>query len=150
MSTTLNSILVDVELGECRVVKDYNNNNNTFTLYTLKFIFDNEIHIFTSRYSKLYEIDKLLSNNLKFKESFKNNKLPKFPSKNYLTNYRKPENYKKRANELLNYFKILISSQLILKNELFQNCIKLPNNIKIKLNKVKSIHNYKSLKFTNG
>eukprot|EP01084_Bolivina_argentea_P066020 120336_1 len=117
---------VSVELDGCNVVTEYCTN---YTTYTFIFTISGRKHNFTSRYSVLRTLHETLSNNQDFQKAFDND-IPKFPSKNWIKNYSKPNNYKTRAKKLLNYFKTLISKPLILKNEIFQNGIELTTDLK--------------------
>ena len=85
--------IIDVALSESKVIKI---NEKLVRIYTFNFIFGDEIHIFSERYSKLYKLNELLLKDLKFKKLFKN-KLPKFPSKNIIKNYTQKKNYQHRA-----------------------------------------------------
>eukprot|EP01084_Bolivina_argentea_P085692 154896_1 len=118
--------IVDVEFIACAVVKV---NKKSFINYNFKFTIGDETHYLTSRYSSLRAIhDSYKKDNL-FQKAFNGN-IPKFPSKRLFTDYTKPKNYQKRAKELENYFKLLISNSLILNNSFFQNSIKLNHELK--------------------
>eukprot|EP01084_Bolivina_argentea_P082584 149520_1 len=122
MSTSDIQWAVHVDLGPCRVVKD---EKGRFTTFTFKFRIGQENHEFTSRYSKLYKFHESLSKNEVFQKAF-NYDPPKFPPKSWMTDFTKPKNYKKRAKKLLDYFEILVSKPLVLRDKLFQKGIHLP------------------------
>eukprot|EP01084_Bolivina_argentea_P100295 180117_1 len=116
---------VRVELGPCRVVRD---EKGKFTTYTLNFRIGEETHSFTSRYAKLYKFHESLLKNEEFQKSFAYNP-PDFPPKAWFTDFTKPKHYRKRANKILKYFKILTSKPSILRNKQFQKGIDLPQSL---------------------
>ena len=94
----------------------------------MNFRIGEETHSFTSRYAKLYKFHESLLKNEDFQKSFSYNP-PDFPPKSWFTDFTKPKNYKKRANKILKYFRILTSRPSILRNKQFQKGIDLPPNL---------------------
>lgn len=70
-------------------------------------------HTFTNSYSEMEMIHSRLS------MEYKNDSLPKFPSKHRLRNNTKPENMQKRALEFVEYFQQLVTVPGILTNQRF-------------------------------
>lgn len=141
---------VQVELGPTHIVSK---SKNTFITYTFHFHIGKYTHQFTSRYSRLRKFHEQLSNTDLLKKAFStrntinnntnnarntstHNSIPIFPPKRWLTDMTKPHNYQKRAQELLLYFKRLVSKPIILKNEQFQIGIQLDKHLRLKMNTI--------------
>eukprot|EP01083_Nonionella_stella_P029445 81054_1 len=122
---SMSGLGVQVELGPICVVRD---EKGKFTTYTLNFRIAEETHTFTSRYAKLYKFHESLLKNEDFQKSFGYNP-PDFPPKSWFTDFTKPKHYKKRANKILKYFKILTGRPSVLRNKQFQKGIDLPSNL---------------------
>eukprot|EP01084_Bolivina_argentea_P242328 406557_1 len=86
-----------------------------------------KLHIFESSYSSLYSLHELLTKDINYQKLF-NNKLPIFPSKKWMTNYTHPNNHNQMADDLLNWFKQIISNKNILSVTTFTKGIQLPLN----------------------
>ena len=118
---------VNVELGEIRTVED---GNKSYILYGFKFIIGSKIHKYNARYLELRLLHESFIKNKIFKTVFNKYNFPKFPLKDITTDFTKSKNCNKIAQKLLKYFKLLISQQILLKNKLFQNGIKLTDDLK--------------------
>lgn len=81
--------------------------------YTFAFRLGALEHTFTNSYNEMEMIHSRLS------MEYKNDSLPKFPSKHRLRNNTKPENMQKRALEFVEYFQQLVAVPGILSNQRF-------------------------------
>eukprot|EP01083_Nonionella_stella_P201238 736298_1 len=120
---------IDIELGECNVVTT---NNRTYTKYSFRFRAGPYVHVFSERYSKLREFNEALLKAKLYQDVFGDN-APKFPKKRWMFDHTKPKQYNKRANELLQWFKLIISYEEIVRYPLFHNRIRLPKILKVAL-----------------
>ena len=123
---------IHVELGPCRVIKG---TGGKFTTYTFHFKIANEVHEFSSRYSKLYHFHQSLSKSEVFQKAF-NYDPPKFPPKYLFKDFTKPKNYRQRGKQLLLWFRFLLSKPLILRDKIFQKGIHLQKELQIKMSQI--------------